>query len=114
MTTTAQHQELIDECMDWFDFEQVHRAMKALNWTWGNHPPDGGFHLPCIGELRETARECLKDASDKALATGNRCSDGTGGFEASAEPGRVELRFVLSAWEAWVDPEIEGDGNAAP
>ena len=43
--------ELIDEILDEFDFEIVHRTMKALDWTW-----HGSVESPTIGDLRRMAR----------------------------------------------------------
>lgn len=37
---TEKQQEIVDEIMDNFDFEKVHKVMVALNWGWhGNGVP---------------------------------------------------------------------------
>ena len=31
---TEEQRKAIDNIMDWFDFERVHKTMKALRWEW--------------------------------------------------------------------------------
>lgn len=82
--------ELIEDITDEFDFEKVHRTMKALNWTW--HDTDG---VPTIGDLRRTARALLQE-----LLTHSYHGTGTGGLYAYKEDGLVGLRFVVTHYEA--------------
>ena len=63
-------QEQIDEIMDTFDFDRVHRWMLVEDWTWA----DGT--VPSITELRLEARARLKDAAS------NRGFASCGGFTA--------------------------------
>jgi len=28
-------QKMVDECMDYLDFEKVHKVMTFLDWKWG-------------------------------------------------------------------------------
>lgn len=73
MTRQEAIQEQIDEIMDTFDFEEVHAWMTHSNWEWGNM--DGQARVPDIWEIRQSARERLKQAA----RTGYSC---TGGFTA--------------------------------
>ena len=73
MTRQEAIQHQIDDIMDTFDFEEVHSWMVHSNWTWGNM--DGQSRVPDIYEIRQSARERLKQAA----ATGYSC---TGGFTA--------------------------------
>ena len=43
----------IEVILDEFNFEKVHKAMEALNWTWY------GRGVPKIGTLRRSAKELL-------------------------------------------------------
>ena len=87
--------ELVNEILDEFEFEKVHRTMKALNWTW--HDTDG---VPTIGDLRRQARELLQELlrNDKYHITG------TGGLYAYKEDGLVGLRFVVTRYEVEKEP----------
>ena len=93
-------QKVIDECMDWFDFDRVHQAMQLLDWKWGM---DDGAHIPEKGELRQSARKYIRMAID------GPCTTGSGGFEATAHfdgDGVLEgvtLRFILTDWYADTD-----------
>jgi len=53
-------QKHIDEVMDHFDFEKVHKVMVAIDWHWATSE-DGGTPYPY--EIRKTARSLLKDAA---------------------------------------------------
>lgn len=63
-------QEQIDEIMDTFDFDRVHKWMLVEDWTWA----DGT--VPSVTELRLEARARLKDAAS------NRGFASCGGFTA--------------------------------
>lgn len=82
--------ELIEEITDEFDFEKVHRTMKALNWTW--HDTDD---VPTIGDLRRQARELLQELfrNDRYHLTG------TGGLFAYRIADTVGLRFEVTSYE---------------
>ena len=81
--------ELIDEILDEFNFQDVHRAMKALNWTWY-----GSDDSPSIGDLRRQSRKLLQEL----LKDNNQCV-GTGGLFAYKEEGLVGLRFEVTRYE---------------
>lgn len=78
MTRQEAIQEQIDEIMDTFDFEDVHAWMVHSNWEWGNL--DGKSRVPEIYEIRQAARERLKEAA----RDGYSC---TGGFAARLDEG---------------------------
>ena len=81
--------ELIDEILDEFNFEKVHRTMKALDWTWY-----GSDDVPSIGDLRRQARELLQE-----LLKHNRYCVGTGGLFAYRLADTVGLRFEVTSYE---------------
>jgi hypothetical protein len=85
--------EIIDEILDEFDFELVHRTMKALEWTW-----HGSVESPSIGDLRRMARGLLQEL----LRNKYRCT-GTGGLFAYNENGIVGLRFEVTSYEVDVE-----------
>lgn len=108
--------ELIEECIENFDFDRVEMVMKDLKWTW--FP---ARNSPTLEELKESAEEQLYSAcammSDDEL---NVEEDGTpiigpyivstGGFRAEAYFDNtftyvdyVRLVFELTEWEAEQD-----------
>ena len=61
MTKPTKHQlSLIDNIIDEFDFEKVHKAMTALNWKWAiSITGDDGpltLQVPTLDRLKEFAR----------------------------------------------------------
>jgi hypothetical protein len=88
---TEEQRRAIDNIMDWFDFEKVHRTMKALRWEWIGAEEK----IPCQGEIREKARQLLTDAIQ------SETSIGSGGLQVTYDPieGFLKLEFVVSEWD---------------
>jgi hypothetical protein len=83
----AKKLEAIEDVLDYFDFDKVHKVMTCLNWTW--HDTEG---VPMVGDLRKRARELLKEVP----VGGYRA---TGGFEVrQPEENYYSLAFVLTDW----------------
>jgi hypothetical protein len=85
----ATEQEMIDEIMDCFEFEKVHKTMVALDWKWVSCK-----EVPELHEIKKAAREHLK----RAIAEGTSWS---GGFRATYD-GNInvlELMFVVEDWD---------------
>jgi len=91
---TEEQRKAVDNIMDWFDFERVHRTMKALRWEWVGAEEK----IPCQGEIRERARQLLTDAII------SQTSVGSGGFQVTYIPveGFLKLEFVVSEWDALI------------
>jgi len=89
------NREIIDEILDEFDFEKVHKVMVALDWKWYGTPG-----VPSIGDLRRNARELL----NAVVKNGDHCH-GNGGFYAYMENGLLGLRFEVANWEVEVEVE---------
>ncbi len=86
--------KIIDEIMDEFEFEIVHRTMKALEWTW-----HGSVESPSIGDLRRAARGLLQE-----LLKGNSHYVGMGGLYAYRIADTVGLRFEVTSYEVEKEP----------
>lgn len=70
-------QKHITYILNTFNFERVHIAMTALDWTW----VDGGNHvIPSITKLKQTAKRLLEAAATEKITTGS------GGFQAKYCP----------------------------
>lgn len=88
---------MIDEILDEFDFEKVHRVMVALDWQWY-----GMDMSPSIGDLRRQARSLLKQVVDgKDLRQVS-----SGGLTAYMENGVLGLRFEISSYEIELEKGI--------
>ena len=88
---------MIDEILDEFDFEKVHRVMVALDWKWHGSPD-----VPSIADLRRMARSLLQHVVEsKGLH-----SVGTGGFTAFMHYGVLGLRFEVSSYEIELEKGI--------
>ena len=98
-------QELIDECMDWFDFEKVHRTMTLLDWSWIS------VGVPDKGDIKSKARKYLKEAVNGLDANPDypEYQISSGGIRATAHRATAEtplvlrLEFVVTEWEAYED-----------
>lgn len=104
MTTTTNDkttwQDLIDECIDEFDFERVYSVMYFLDWKWFI---DDKYVIPSVRDLRKKARllinttiECLQNSPpDKPKATVT-----SGGLQVTVwdEDGDkdIRLQFILT------------------
>lgn len=95
------NRDLIDAVLDEFNFEKVHEAMEALNWTW--HHTDG---VPTIGELRKGARQRCMDAINNwekyykefDSVEYQYTASSSGGFKASFDGNELELEFIVTSW----------------
>lgn len=84
------NQEIIDEFMDYFDFERVHEVMKALNWYW---KVDSGtpLRIPEIPEIRQFLRKLLTDFLDENLKL-SEC----GGFRIMKFCDIIDVSFIAT------------------
>jgi hypothetical protein len=91
---TDEQRRAIDNIMDWFDFDKVHKTMKALRWQWVGAEEK----IPCQGEIREKARQMLTDAIETEM------SIGSGGLQVTYNPieGFLKLEFVVSEWDTLI------------
>lgn len=77
----------IDTIMSEFDFQKVHAAMVATNWTWVD-----SLGVPSIAEMRVCARELLE-----ACVVDGKGFQGTGGFIAEVTKDGLSLYFELES-----------------
>ncbi len=81
-------QQRIDEIMDTFDFDQVHKMMTAVDWTWWMGPE---ARVPDQFELRQAARKHLRQAVE------GKGWVGSGGFAAYYD----EWEEGFNLWLFW-------------
>lgn len=87
---------LVEQVLQKFDFERVHKAMKALKWTYWYTNGE----TPTTYDLIKTGRKLLYDVLDRKSD-----SIATGGFEARAKWNKdktkiisLELNFIVAWW----------------
>lgn len=84
----------VNEVMDLFDYERVHKAMEFLDWKWV------GKGVPEIYDLRVESRRLLEKVANKVIEGEEYYFAATGGFKAEAwknDEGKLGLRlnFIL-------------------
>ena len=99
------YQTQIDEIMENFNWDRVHRAMQALNWKWCiyNGKDPGVNKIPDISDLMDTAKYLLNQVAKEPVGYALL----TGGLEAEKigdkQPGYLKLTFVLATWDCLND-----------
>lgn len=91
-TTQVYYQ--IDNIIQNFDFEKVHKIMKILKWKW---VIGGKLVIPSLQQLVEKARSLLIEAATKTTSVE------TGAFKATAKYSKkddlcLRLEFILTRW----------------
>ena len=91
---TEEQRKAIDNIMDWFDFDKVHKTMRVLRWEWLSAEEK----IPCQGEIREKARRLLTDAIQSEMSVGS------GGLQVTYIPteGFLKLEFIVSEWDTLI------------
>jgi hypothetical protein len=100
--------KMVNEIIEGFDFDKVHKTMVELNWTWAE-----SFMPPSIEEMKDTAEYLLREAAKSRLSDdymeihhSSPITVGTGGFEAKAwcdeyhQITELELKFVVASYDA--------------
>lgn len=88
----------VNEVMDLFDYERVHKAMEFLDWKWA------GKGIPKIYDLRAESRRLLEKAANKVIEGEEYYLSTTGGFKAEAWRNDdntlgLRLNFILEECE---------------
>ena len=91
---TEEQRKAIDNIMDWFDFDKVHKVMKTLKWSWVGTADN----IPSMGEIRERARQLLIEA----IEINSNVS--TGGFYVTYNPydNYLQLQFIVADWDTTI------------
>lgn len=87
--------------MNNFDFKNVHKTMKALDWKWGNKR--GTMTIPSLTEIKKLAFELLTNVSN----SNEYAAIGTGGFLASREGRYLFLDFIVSDFSSEFYDEVD-------
>lgn len=102
MNYNQQIEKDIQEIMDEFNWERVHKTMLFLNWQWW----DTG--VPTTEQLKKRARTFLGEAINSVLTSDKKkykYLTGTGGLVAEARRYKdedkiyIKLEFILTSWE---------------
>lgn len=86
---------MINEAVDTFDCEKIHKAMKAVGWRWWNAESEDG--VPSPSEIRQSARFICENLKIDGFEISS-----SGGIVASRRPDNghgkgdhITLSFVL-------------------
>ena len=96
-----------DETLEYFNFEHVHKVMKALDWTWVVQGSDSQLEVPSYPKIilkansliTSTIESFIEDSQDSYFYSTN-----SGGFKATVQEysnGQVtvSLEFILADWD---------------
>lgn len=96
MTKQEAIQEQIDEIMDSFEFEDVHKWMETTEWAWGQL--DGSSEIPDLYQIKSQARKMLKEAAkDGFYSTGGFTAERFEGVENGKPWITLRLQFGYSS-----------------
>ena len=97
--------EAINDIVEHFNWDRVHKAMVALDWRWASEDVDD-YGVPTLGAIFKCAIDLLHRAYDGAEIHREDYMAGTGGFRAQAyvdsdtkEIIELKLAFELCSWE---------------
>lgn len=102
MKTLQQH---IDEVMDYFDFDKVHRVMESLNWRWSSLEDE--MRIPTKPEMRKHVREFMEKLYEKNINKSEvNTYTGSGGFmvyyrknvDEKGAWDHFDVTFQLESW----------------
>lgn len=82
-------QAIIDEVMDFLEFEKIYKVMKFLNWEWASEN-----RVPEIYELRRFVRELINELIDENLVE-IQC----GGFRVRKGSESIIVTFEVESLE---------------
>ena len=101
---TSRERAKIEDIMENFNFDKVHKIMTMLDWKWAM-TANG---VPSMDELRAEAKRLLIDAAVE------RTCVATGGFRAvyesdGSDDPYIGLEFIVEECEGFVDDEDDDD-----
>lgn len=101
----SDYRDNIDEIMDNFDFDKVHKVMEVTGWQWASRDDMNTMYQPEVSDLRTRARQLMRGAVEEMLARGEKkWGTETGGFRVECwndcDDGRIDLRldFIVESW----------------
>jgi hypothetical protein len=114
LTQEEQHNQMMDDILQNFNFVKCKMVMSFLGWTWGMPPG----RTPEIQDMKNTAKYLMEGAIKGCLETkscrpGETYMSATGGFKASAIKNKyghlewVQLEFILTDWDS--DGDVSDD-----
>ena len=107
ITINTKEYQLVNKILESFDFGKCHITMTLLNWRWARV---GGYRVPTVEELKETARGHLIHAmegikNEPKMGMDSPYIVSSGGLKASVFKNRhnhitfAKLEFILTDWD---------------
>ena len=117
LTQEEQHNKMMDDILENFNFMKCKMVMSFLGWTWGMPPGT----TPDIDRMKDTARYLMEGAikgclESKSCRPGETYHSATGGFKAEAIKSKynhlefLRLEFVLTEWDS--DGDVYDDDSS--
>lgn len=94
-------EDLIEPCLQYFDFERVHKAMALLKWWWLTG--DGPDRVPTAEHIKESARKLLQKVCEAEKKEDETIVIGSGGLLAKRYSDGICLQFVLAESDVYLD-----------
>lgn len=112
MNINKREQELIDEVFEHFDFDEVHKVMKLMNWKW--MISYDSYEIPSLERIKSSAKARIEGAIECAKNSKRKTKDieffsSSGGLKASVwkniygQITNIQLQFTLTEWHAGED-----------
>lgn len=100
----------VEEVIENFDFEKVHKIMEILDWRWAGDNPDELPTIPTVERMKEKVKDlfrCMEDQiaeeCDEGVDAWPKCIS-TGGFRATIDDEYI-LEFVLEEYETFTESD---------
>ncbi len=111
MNINKREQELINEVFENFDFNEVHKVMKLMNWKWVSYDT---YKVPSLEKIKKSAQTRIENAIEVAKQNKYKHREveyfsSSGGIKASVwkniygQITNIQLQFILSEWQAGED-----------
>ncbi len=94
----------LNEIMNQFDFNKVHKCMKLMDWKWGifskESAPNITYNVPTLENIKNSAKDLITTVIISYLRTKTSGFTGTGGLEIfyNHQQDYIEIKFVLTEW----------------
>jgi hypothetical protein len=95
-------EKIIDDILNEFDFNKIHKVMVLLNWSWYSSKSVSG--IPSIQEMIKTATHLLESVIVRRFQMENEeeyIYIGSGGFYVYSIYNTIKLEFRITEWECF-------------
>jgi len=104
----------VEEVIENFDFEKVHKIMEILDWRWAGAGSNELPAVPTVEKMKERVKNMFKCMEDQIA---EECDEGadawpksvsTGGFRATIDDEYI-LEFILEEYETFTEDDEDSN-----